>query len=288
MRNLDMGQLRTLVTIAQHSNFSSAASKLFRTQSAITQQMKSLELMVGVPLFEKQGRNKILTEGGKNLVQYAIHVLAINDEALRVFTKGELQGTISLGSPHDVAETILPSILKHIHRVLPQIKMNISIERVPKLMESLYAGQIDFTISSRLDPELEGVILRTSPGTWLCAADFVYNPRKPVPLVLVDESSIYRQMAITTLDQARIPWVISHIAPNLVGIRAAVRAGIGITPRTMDLLSPEMRALGESDGLPALPDITYYLWLRHNLVNKLARHVYDTLKHSWNLADPKY
>lgn len=61
MRNLDLDLLRTLTAIARYETFSEAANRLHKTQSAVTQQMQRLEAAIGLPLFEKQGRNKALS-----------------------------------------------------------------------------------------------------------------------------------------------------------------------------------------------------------------------------------
>ena len=62
------------------------------------------------------------------------------------------------------------------------------------------------------------------------------------------------------------------------------RQGLGVTARSVELLGPEMRVLGEKEGLPPLPDVTYFLWIRRDLINPLTRQVYDMLKASLGLA----
>src|SRR5256885_15744504 len=83
METLDLDLLRTLAAIASHDSFAAAAVQMGRTQSAITQQMQRLEEKIGHALFEKQGRQKRLTDHGQRLLGYARHMLAIHDEALR-------------------------------------------------------------------------------------------------------------------------------------------------------------------------------------------------------------
>lgn len=58
MKNLDMDLLRTLVTIQRTNTFSGAADALFKTQSAVTQQMQRLETLMGFALFKKEGRGR--------------------------------------------------------------------------------------------------------------------------------------------------------------------------------------------------------------------------------------
>jgi len=52
----------------------------------------------------------------------------------------------------------------------------------------------------------------------------------------------------------------------------------------VELLGPEMRVLGEKEGLPPLPDVTYFLWIRRDLINPLTRQVYDMLRANLGLA----
>ncbi|MFY3137679.1 LysR substrate-binding domain-containing protein [Achromobacter xylosoxidans] len=284
MRNLDLDLLRTLTAIARYETFSEAANRLHKTQSAVTQQMQRLETAIGLPLFEKQGRNKALSTHGRRLVEYARHMLAINDEALRALQDAPLEGDLRLGAPLDVADTILPTLLTHIARSAPRVKLEIRTDRSPFLMDALRAGELDLTISTRFDQEFEGVALRTSPTVWLASADYVHDLNAPVPLVLADEPSIFRRLALTALEQAQVRWHTNYVAPNLVGIKAALRAGLGVTARSVELLAPEMRVLGEKEGLPPLPDVTYFLWIRRDLINPLTRQVYDMLRTSLGLA----
>lgn len=267
IRNLDMDTLRTLVAISQHETFSAAAQHLFKTQSAVSQQMQRLENQVNFPLFEKVGRHKRLSMQGKRLVEYARHILTINDEAIRDLSDQRMEGSLRLGAPHDIADTILTPVLKQIARHSPRVKLEIRVDRSPFLMDALHNGEIDITISTRFDQSLHGVVLRTSPTAWFASSDYVHNPDRPIPLILVDDPSIFRRLAITALEQHQAKWQINYVAPNLVGIKAAVRAGLGITARSVELLGPELRVLGEAEGLPLLPSVSYFLWIRGDAIN---------------------
>ncbi|MPS29295.1 MAG: transcriptional regulator LrhA [Alcaligenaceae bacterium] len=278
MKNFDLTQLRTLVAIAEHETYVAAAEKTHRTQAALTQQMQRLEAQAGVPLFEKAGRYRRLTAHGRRLLDYAKHMIAINDEAWRALKDRELTGSLRVGSPQDVADSILPPLLANIARLSPRLQMEIHVGRSPFLMESLRVGELDLTVSTREDPALEGMVLRTSPTVWLCAADYVFEPGKPVPLIIADEHSLYRRLALTALDTARMSWRTAYLAPHMIGIKAAIRAGLGITARSVELLGPDMRVLSEKDGLPRLPDVSYYLWMRPDSLNPVLRQVYDGLK----------
>lgn len=278
MNTLDLELLRALVAIEAHDSFAGAAVHLGKTQSAVTQQMQRLEDQIGHPLFEKQGRHKRLTPHGQKLLDYARHLLSINDEAMRSLQQGNLEGVLRIGAPHDVADTMLPPLLAQVARASPLLKLDIHVGRSPFLMESLKRGEIDMTISNRNDPMLDGVVLRTSPTVWLCSASYVHDRTKPVPLILVEGPSVFHKLAREALDAAGIRWSPSYTASSLIGIKAALRAGLGVTARGIELVGADLRVLGENDGLPRLPDVAYYLFIRKNVINPLTRKVFDMLK----------
>jgi len=280
---LDLELLRTFVAVADHPSFGAAGQHLGRTQSSVTQHMQRLEQQVGVSLLHKQGRQKALTDAGRQLLHHARQMLALNDAALDRLRDNSLSGMLRIGSPHDIADTILPPMLSHIARSAPHLRLEIDVGRSPFLMDDLHRGKVDMVISTRTDPTLKGFALRTSPVWWICAAHYQHVPSQPLPLVLVDEPSIYRRIALQALDAHDIPWRQAYLASNLIGIKAAVRAGLGVTARSMEMVGPDMRVLGESDGLPRLPDVTYHLWIRPGAVNPLAQRAYELIQASQGL-----
>lgn len=278
MNTLDLELLRSLVAIVGHESFGAAAIQLGRTQSAVTQQMQRLEEQIGQPLFEKRGRQKRLTEHGERLLVYARQMLAMNDEALRHLQQGRLEGTLRIGAPHDVADTMLPPLLAEVVRSSPKLQLDIHVGRSPFLMESLKRGEIDMAISNRLDAELEGVVLRTSPTVWLCGDGYVHDPTRPIPLIIADGPSIFRRLAQEALDAAGVAWLTRYTSSSLIGIRAALRAGLGVTARGVEQLDGGLRILGPMEGLPPLPDLVYRLYVRHRVINPLTRQVFDQIR----------
>lgn len=278
MQTLDLELLRTLCAIAMHGSFAAAAVQLGRTQSAITQQMQRLEHTIGHPLFEKQGRQKKLTSHGERLLNYARHMLAIHDEALRNLQQRQVQGLLRIGAPHDVSDSMLPPVLQEIALNFPGMEIDIHVGRSPFLMESLKQGELDMAISNREDDSFDGFVLRASPTVWLCGANYTHDPSKPVPLVLADGPSIFRRLGCEVLDAAGVAWTPRYTSTSLVGIRAALRAGLGVSARGVEQLDAGLRVLGAGDGLPALPDMVYRLYIRSHVVNPVIRQVFENLQ----------
>lgn len=278
MGTMDLELLRTLSVIASFDSFGAAAVQLGRTQSAITQQMQRLEEQVGHPLFEKQGRGKRLTEHGQRLLTYARQLMAIHDEALRVLQQGDVQGHLRIGAPHDVADTVLPPLLAEVVRNWPMLQVTIQVGRSPFLADALRRGELDMAISNRVEDDFEGLMLRSSPTVWLCAADYVHDRGQPIPLVMVDGPSIFRKLGQEALEAAGIQFTQRYSSSSLIGIRAALRAGIGVTARGVEQLDASLRVLGPSEGMPPLPDLVYFLYVRRYVANNITREVFEHLR----------
>lgn len=76
---MELGQLTTLRTVAETLNFTRAAERLGLTQSAVSQQMKTLEAELGEPLFVRVKRGVVLSDAGRLAVQYARGILDASD-----------------------------------------------------------------------------------------------------------------------------------------------------------------------------------------------------------------
>src|SRR5260221_13436596 len=78
---MDLSQLEVFLTVARERRFSRAAEKLFRTQSAVSQTIRKLELEIGEPLFDRSSRERVLTDAGRVLQEYAEKLLNLRQDA---------------------------------------------------------------------------------------------------------------------------------------------------------------------------------------------------------------
>lgn len=280
--NLDLDLLRTFVAVADLNTFAAAAAAVCRTQSAVSQQMQRLEQLVGKELFARHGRNKLLTEHGIQLLGYARKILRFNDEACMSLMFSNLQGVLTLGASDESADTILPFLLNRISSVYPKLALDVSVKRNAFMVEMLNENKVDLVVTTHRPGQFDCLTLRTSPTHWYCAAEYVLQKGEPVPLVLLDDPSPFRDMVLTALNEANIPWRLAYVASTLPAVRAAVKAGLGVTARPVEMMSPDLRVLGKSDGLPALPDTEYLLCHNSSSDNELAKVVFDAMENYHN------
>ncbi|MFC2856989.1 transcriptional regulator LrhA [Citrobacter farmeri] len=285
--NLDLDLLRTFVAVADLNTFAAAAAAVCRTQSAVSQQMQRLEQLVGKELFARHGRNKLLTEHGIQLLGYARKILRFNDEACSSLMFSNLQGVLTIGASDESADTILPFLLNRISSVYPKLALDVRVKRNAFMLDMLKSQEVDLIVTTNRPGSFESLTLRTSPTHWYCAAEYVLQKGEPVPLVLLDDPSPFRDVVLATLNAANIPWRLAYVASTLPAVRAAVKAGLGVTARPVEMMSPDLRVLGAVDGLPPLPDTEYLLCRDPASKNDLAQVIYqamDTWQNPWQYS----
>ncbi len=257
--NLDMDGLRTLLAVADTGTQVGAAARVGRTASAVSLQMDRLRAQLGVPLFRKDGRRLAFTEDGERLLVYARRILALNDEAVSALAPGTLGGPVRCGAVQDLADTVLPDILTGFARRHPSVRLELRVESSMALRQEVERGHLDLAVVARSDESASASLMLRLPMVWIGATGPNPATDAPVPLVLVDAPCPFRKAALAALDRAGQAWRVVVTSPSLSGLRAAVRAGLGVTVRTPLLLGDGLRLLDRRAGLPTLPDVSYDL-----------------------------
>lgn len=147
---LEIRHLLALVAVVETGTFSGAAEQLGYTQSAVSQQVGTLERMVGTPLFERPGgrRPVRLTAAGEMLLTHARAVLARVSSAaadLRALASGE-QGELRVGTLPSVGTKVLPRLLGTFRAEWPGIEIVLRESRdCAELIRAVETGDIDVT-----------------------------------------------------------------------------------------------------------------------------------------------
>jgi DNA-binding transcriptional LysR family regulator len=231
MINLDLDTLRTLVVANDLGGYGQAATRLGRTPSAISLQMKKLQADVGATVFRKSGRGVALTEAGEIVLRYARRMLALNDEVLDTVRGASLAGRIRIGVSQDFAETVLPRALSQFTKHYPLVQLEVRIEGNAVLVEAVSKGEIDLVLVVGHAQRPSAITLGAIDLVWIAGRDFA--PRdEPLPLVVLGPQCVFRKEAIESLDAAGHPWRIAAVSPSLAGLWALGMAGLGVTVRS--------------------------------------------------------
>ncbi|WP_396332940.1 LysR substrate-binding domain-containing protein [Burkholderia anthina] len=255
--NLDMDALRTLLAADRLGSLNRAADRIGRSQSAVSQQMRKLEMQIGQPLFRRQGRGLVPTEAGDLMLSYARRILELNDEAVQAIRGSAIEGAVRFGLPGDFAESWLPTALGQFKRTHPAVRIEIVVERNGHLLERLDAGELDVVLAMGAEHRADAEHLVTLPMAWIGPAGFDLRSSSgmPLDLALYKPPCMFRKAGTDALDNAGIAWRLAYTTGSLQSLWAGVAGGLGITLRTMAGVPPTLRRLGERDGLPPLPSV---------------------------------
>ena len=246
---LDLDALRSFVVGIESGSFALAAKRLCRSTSAVSAQLKKLEMQCGVALVVKNGRRLALTQHGEIVLGYARRMLALNDEAQRALQGELLQGEIRIGMQEDFGESLMPGMLGQLKRHHPGLRISARIDRNHALLSGLAEKTLDMALMWQPDTPLQdGRLLGRCQLEWVyhreLDMDALLAQGEPLPLVMFASPCLMRARATACLDRAGIPWRVMFVSHSLSGIWAAVQAGLGITVRTRIGMPDNLRIAG--------------------------------------------
>ena len=260
-RNLDLDLLRSFAVVAETKNFTRAAERLSRVQSAVSMQVKRLENIVGTRLFHRTRRAVRLTPDGVVLLRHAHRMLRLNEQALADLGRPAVEGRVRLGAT-DTTMCYLPAVLLRFAQSYPLIDLEIRCDRSWEALDALEAGEIDLALVTQPCGRAGGHMVRREPLVWAVSRDSVADEQDPVPLAIFAPGCIYREAALKALEKQGRAWRHAYNSASRDGLDVAVKAGLAVTMLPRSALGPDLRVVGPEQGFPPLPSIEILLYRR--------------------------
>jgi DNA-binding transcriptional LysR family regulator len=147
---MDFDQLETFLEVARHASFSRAAEKRFRTQPAISSQIRAMEEEVGAKLFDRSGGKVSLTAAGKAFQKYVEETLDARKTMLVNIAEMERipRGEIIVGANEGTCLHILPEVFADFKKQYPDVSVNIKRSDYAGILESVIDNSVDFGVVS--------------------------------------------------------------------------------------------------------------------------------------------
>lgn len=147
---MDFDQLETFLEVARHASFSRAAEKRFRTQPAISSQIRALEEEVGARLFDRSGGRVALTAAGKAFQKYADEALEARRNIINGLAEMERvpRGEIVVGANEGTFLHILPEVFAEFKKLYPNVAVQVSRLERAKILECVIDNSVDFGVVS--------------------------------------------------------------------------------------------------------------------------------------------
>ncbi len=269
------------MAVVENSSFTRAGERVGRTQSTVSLQIKKLEEGLGRTLFDRGGRELQLTADGEVLLGYARQLLQIADEARARLQESDVEGTIRLGTTEDFATFYLPDILARFARHHPRVMLDVNCNFSFDLLEGFSRGEYDLVLIKR-EPQapLGGIPVWRDVLVWVCGPHFALEPGQPIPLALAPAPDVYRKRALASLQEHGREWRVVYTSVSSEGLQAAVRAGLGITVLSKDMVPPGLRIIGPEQHLPQLPDTEIALYRAPGKLGRAAEMLAEHIVHS--------
>lgn len=209
-------QLGTFIKIAETRNFTTAANMLGYAQSTVTTQIKQLEEELNCLLFERLGKNVVLTPEGERLLVYAEKVLQLEREIfleVPMVKDKEPAGVLKLGVSESLCYNRLPHYLLEYKKQYPRMDIRLQFITHDIFPDLLKKGKLDVVYT--LNPFIENSELKmlynkpetlgfyTSPRHHLVGKRSVKEKDlADVPLLLTSHNCSFRQMLVEDLTKA--------------------------------------------------------------------------------------
>jgi DNA-binding transcriptional LysR family regulator len=241
MKRISFYHLETLLWISRLGTFAAAAERLNTTQPAISARVRELEHQLRFPLFQRAGRNMVLTVRGREFVKECEPLWASLERTFRQSDSLEdASGIVRIGTGEIVAATCLPAFLTSLNRELPKVNFEIEIDLSHGLLQGLLSATSDliFLAGPLASPDIETAPIGSVELIWVASASLAVPARSEessVPLWLLHRHSPIHGIAIASLEEAGFAKLAVNSCNNaraLIDILLA-EGGVGFVPEIM-------------------------------------------------------
>jgi DNA-binding transcriptional LysR family regulator len=145
---MDYDQLASFLEVAKLHSFSRAAEKIYRTQPAISAQVRLLEQECGEKLFDRSGKKVMLTPAGEILQSYAQRIIDLHKEALQAIAElnQTARGKLHLGANEATCLYVLPKTFARFRELYPLVQISIYRNFSHKILQKVQEGAIELGI----------------------------------------------------------------------------------------------------------------------------------------------
>jgi LysR family transcriptional regulator, nitrogen assimilation regulatory protein len=232
---MDLKQLDYFVHVAELGSFTRAASVLRVAQPALSRQVRSLEVELRQPLFDRNGRGVTLTEAGKRLLAHGRGILQQVERAKQDLEdqRGAASGRLAIGLPPSISRTLTGPLVETFRERFPKATLTV--------VEGLSAYALEWLVLGRID----------------CAVVYNVTPAAAIDLAPVLDEALY-------LVSARAPGGRKPIGPPVtLAELAALELVMPSRPHSIRMLletvlagaSRKPRIALEIESVPAILDL---------------------------------
>ncbi len=232
---MELFDLETFVAVVEERSFSRAATRLHRTQPAVSQAVRRLESSLGEPLLDRSSRDGTLTDAGRVLHEYAQKLLNLRSEAREALVElRELQqGKLSMAANEFTSQYLL-RVLHSFRRLCPGVHITVQRSLGSRIPFDVLNHGVELGIVSYApdDPSLRAI------SVYRDELAFVVHPRHPL--------AASKQVSIRQLGAESF---VAHNVPSPFRAKVVQAFTRHKTPLRMDVELPTLEAIKKFVGL---------------------------------------
>ena len=237
---MDLDQLHTFLEIVRLKSFSKAAQTCFRTQPAISAQVRQLEQELSATLFDRLGTRIALTPAGRIFAGFAEQILDLRKQAMNAIAELERvpRGELVIAANEATCIYVLPQVFSEYKEMFPNVQLQVERTYGAKIVEAVLDNQADFGVTQLpvSDKRLQTVRvfsdeikLMAPPGHPLADQRSVF-PKDLIPYpLLMPKSGTTRTRLNEWLDFVEPDLKVSMELDATEMMKRFVMAGLGLT-----------------------------------------------------------
>ena len=192
-----MHQLIVFTKVVEHKSFSKAAENIFLSQSTVSSHIQALEKSLNLQLFDRDGRETLLTPHGERLYVWAQKILLLRDKAILDLKEGmmDFRGVVRIAASSVPSSNIIPTMIKHFNQEYPKITFHITESSSKNVADNVLKRAVDL-----------GILGEKYDNDKLC-----YVPFKKEKLVLITSSQVEMENPIVSFEEIiKQPLIMRH------------------------------------------------------------------------------
>lgn len=142
--NIDL--FKTFIVVTRLQSIYKAGEEIYLTQPAVSKQIKALEQHYGIKLFDRGNKKLILTEDGKNLLDYAYRIIGIYNESIESIheKEKEVTGILKIVANMTLGIYILPRLINPFYNIYPNLKIEMFLDNTEHIINAVKHGEANF------------------------------------------------------------------------------------------------------------------------------------------------
>jgi DNA-binding transcriptional LysR family regulator len=236
---MELYSLQVFLTVATEKSFSRAAEKLLRTQPAVSLAVQRLELELGEKLIDRSGKDLILTDAGRNVIEYARRFQSLQlelDNSLAEL-RDNSAGRLIIGANESTTLYLLRYI-KRYRELYPKVKVQIRRSLSSKVPNELLDGNLELGVIS-YDPgdeRLQSKVIYTDSLALVVSPQHRLAGRRTVSITELGSEdfiahnvlSPYRELVLREFQAHKVPLHMDVEMPTIETIRKLVESNVGV------------------------------------------------------------